>query len=33
MYSMFDVCDYWNCKVHELKVSKTKIEKYFDKFG
>jgi hypothetical protein len=32
MCSMFDIGDYWNCNVHEMKVYKTKNEEFFDKF-
>ena len=33
MCSTFDVGDYLNCKVHEMKVNKTKNDEYLDKFG
>ena len=29
---MFDVSDYWNCKVHETKVNKRKMTNFYDKF-
>jgi hypothetical protein len=29
---MFDVSDYWNCKVHEMKGNKRKMMNFYDKF-
>ena len=34
MYStcMFDVSDYWKCKLHEMKLDKQKMMNFYHKF-